>query len=75
MSKTKVCWVTYMKKAGMFAIFSQENDDAPAKCECAFDCYPTATRYTGTRIESVDSSILYAIDELIENGYVFIGII
>lgn len=71
----KICWVTYLKKAGTFVIYTQENDGSPAKCECHFDCYPTATKYTGTFGEAVDKNILYAIDELIDDGYVFIGII
>ena len=71
----KVCWVTYLKKAGQYVIFTQENDDSPAKCEYAFDCYPTATQYTGTRGTAVDRNIIYAINEFIDDGYTFIGII
>lgn len=75
MSNTKVCWISRMRSTGEWVLYAKKGDDFPAKCECAFDCYPTATRYTGTRIEVVDRNILYAIDELIGKGYVFIGII
>ena len=71
----KICWISRMRSTGEWVLYTKKGDDSPAKCECAFDCYPTATRYTGSRGEAVDRNLLYAINEFIEDDYVFIGII
>lgn len=71
----KICWISYLKKSGEWVLYTKDDEDTPAKCKYAFDTYPTATPYTLTRGEAVDKNILYAINECIDDEYVFIGII
>ncbi len=72
----KICWVRYSEKSCKWILYTKEgeDEDVPAKCVFAFDSYPVATQFVGTRGEAVDTNILYAITEFVECGYVFIGV-
>ena len=67
----KTCWVSYLKSSGKYIIVKKESYDAPAHCLYSFDCVAVHDK----NIQAVNADILLIINELIDSGYIFLGII